>query len=525
MLKFITCGSVDDGKSTLVGRLLYDANLLTSDQLETLLEDSKNSASKDNPERLDFSLFTDGLQAEQEQGITIDVSYRFFETEKKKFIIADCPGHIQYTRNMATAASNTQVAVILIDARKGVIEQTKRHFFINYLFGIKNFVIVVNKMDLVNYEEKVFEEIKTDFLAFCSKKTDNEEIDFHFLPISAVKGDNVVNASQKMAYYKGLPLLSRLENIQIDEHLEERKFVLGVKYVARPNSDFRGFKGKVSAGTISVGEVIKVLGRDISSKVKEIFVDEKSVNQAQSGDIVCLTLEDKIDISRGDFLVSPQINKKTVDKFNADLIWLDHQEFDTNKDYLIRFYNNDSSTVSITPKFTYKIDTLEHEDFTDFGLNHIGNFDVEISHPTALTNYQTNQELGSFILIDRISNFTVGAGMIRNHLNKKSFSNSNAKLVNIKDQKPCWVNVYGDNAKSCAKKLEKALYEYNKHCFMLEEKDFSDEVLAVLLQAGLIVITHDKRHKNEPTKAKNFIEVYSSSDLSSSLDKILEAIN
>ena len=246
ILKFITCGSVDDGKSTLVGRMLYDADLLTEDQLESLVKDSKNSASINNPENLDFSLLTDGLQAEHEQGITIDVSYRFFETLRRKFIIADCPGHVQYTRNMATAASNTEVAIILIDARNGVIEQTKRHFFINYLFGINDFIVVINKMDLVDFDEKKFLEIKNDFLEFSKEKTNNKEINFYFLPISATKGDNIVNKSDKTPYYNSQTLLNLLEDIKIKGNKIEEDFAIGIKYVARPNSNFRGFKGKIS---------------------------------------------------------------------------------------------------------------------------------------------------------------------------------------------------------------------------------------------------------------------------------------
>ena len=557
ILKFITCGSVDDGKSTLVGRLLYDANLLTKDQLESLLKDSKNSASKDNLENLDFSLLTDGLQAEQEQGITIDVSYRFFETNKRKFIIADCPGHIQYTRNMATASSNTEVAVILIDVRHGVIEQTKRHFFINYLFGIRNYVIVVNKMDLVGFDEKEFSKVKKDFTEFCKDQVEGKNIDFSFLPISAIAGYNIVNKSNKTPYYKGKTLLETLEDININRNSVENDFVLGIKFVARSNTDFRGYKGKISSGTISVGEKVRIFGKRISSEIKEIFIDDKSVKSAHAGDIVCVTLKTEVDISSGDFLTSFSSNLSHSTKFNADLIWLDHEEFEQKKDYIIKFYNNECFTTKIEPKFIYNIHNLGKEKFDNFSLNTIGNFDIDISSNVAVSNYDKNQELGSFIIIDKISNFTVASGMIRNAtisntespVSKNIFQSkidiANSDRALIKNQKPycIWLTGLSGSGKSTiANLLDKALYQSNKHSFVLDgdnirfglnsDLGFSREdrhenvrrighVCKLMTDSGLIVISAfispDAKIrnfiKNNIFDNKNFIEVFVKADI------------
>ncbi len=557
ILKFITCGSVDDGKSTLVGRMLYDADLLTKDQLETLVQVSKNSASINNPEKLDFSLLTDGLQAEHEQGITIDVSYRFFETLKRKFIIADCPGHIQYTRNMATAASNTEVAIILINAKNGLIAQTKRHFFINYLFGIKDFIVVINKMDLVDFDEKKFIRIQNDFLEFSKKKIKDKKLNFYFIPISAIKGNNIVNKSDKAPYYKGKALLNILEDMKIKSDKMEQSFAIGIKYVARPNSNFRGFKGKISSGKVEVNQKIRIFGKRTSSEIKEIFIDDKKVKSASSGDIVCLTLKDEVDISSGDFLTSFLSNLSNSNKFNADLIWLDHDELKKNKDYLVKFYNNEVSTTKIDPKFIYNINNLSKEKFNNFKLNTIGNFDIEINNKIPITNYDKNKELGSFILIDKISNFTVAAGMVKySNLStdslpvSKNISYSNIDVTNfdrakIKKQKPCciWLTGLSGSGKSTiANMLDKALYQLGKHSFILDgdnvrhginsDLGFSREdrhenirrigyTCKLMTDAGLIVISafispdREIRDfiKNKIFKNKNFVEVYLNTDI------------
>lgn len=557
ILKFITCGSVDDGKSTLVGRLLYDADLLTKDQLDSLLKDSKNSSSKNNPENLDFSLLTDGLQAEQEQGITIDVSYRFFETNKRKFIIADCPGHVQYTRNMATAASNTEVAIILIDARHGIIEQTKRHFFINYLLGIKNYIIVVNKMDLIKFDEQRFLEIKKDFKAFCEKQVKEREISFNFLPISATNGDNIVKKSNKTSYYKNKTLLEILEDIDIDKTSKKNDFVLGIKLVVRPNSNFRGYKGKISSGTISVGEKVRIFGKRTSSEIKEIFINDENVKLAKTGDIVCITLKDELDISSGDFLTSFSSNLSNSTNFNADIIWLDHEELNQEKDYIIKFYNNECFVTNIEPKFIYNISSLKEENFKNFKLNTIGNFDLEISNNIALSNYEMNQELGSFIIIDKISNFTVGAGMIGNsnissakapiseNISLSKIDITHSDRAKMKDQKPCciWLTGLSGSGKSTiANLLDKTLYNDNKHSFILDgdnmrfglnsDLGFSREdrhenirrighVCKLMVDSGLIVISAfispDSKTrdfvKNNIFKNKNFVEIYVKADI------------
>lgn len=557
ILKFITCGSVDDGKSTLVGRMLYDADLLPKDQLESLTRDSKNSSSIHNPENLDFSLLTDGLQAEHEQGITIDVSYRFFETLKRKFIIADCPGHVQYTRNMATAASNTELAIILIDARSGVTEQTKRHFFINYLFGIKDFIVVVNKMDLVDFDEKKFFKIKSDFLEFSKEKTENKKVNLNFIPISATNGDNIVKKSNKTPYYNDQVLLSLLEDTKIERDKSAKDFVIGIKYVARPNSNFRGFKGKISSGKIGTDQKVRVFGKRISSKIKEIFIDNKKVQSASSGDVVCLTLKNEVDISSGDFLTSFSSNISNSNKFNADLIWLDHDEFQINKEYLVKFYNNEALTIKIDPKFIYNINNLSEERFDNFKLNNIGNFNIEINDNIGIANYDKTKELGSFILIDKISNFTAAAGMVR-HSNLSedvspisqniSYSNidiANADRAKIKNQKPCciWLTGLSGSGKSTiANMLDKALYQMGKHSFILDgdnirhglnsDLGFSREdryenirrighTCKLMTDAGLIVISAfispDSKIrdfiKNNIFKNTDFTEVYLNTDI------------
>ncbi|MFT6219957.1 MAG: bifunctional enzyme CysN/CysC [Rickettsiales bacterium] len=557
ILKFITCGSVDDGKSTLVGRLLYDANLLTKDQIESLVKDSKNSSNKDCKENLDFSLLTDGLQAEKEQGITIDVSYRFFETEERKFIIADCPGHVEYTRNMATASSNTNLALILIDAKNGVTEQTKRHFLITHLFGIKDFVIVVNKMDLINFEEEKFLQIKQDFINFSQDILRSHKSNLIFLPVSAVNGDNVVDKSLKMPWYDGDSLFEILKNIKPNSNIHNEDFIIGIKYVARPNSDFRGFKGKISSGKISISDKVRVFGKRVSSSVKEIFIDDKKVDSAKDGDIVCLTLKDEIDISSGDFLTDFSSSLTSSSKFNADLIWLDHKKLNLRKEYLIKFYNNEALTVRFDPKFKYNISNLKEENFDDLKFNQIGNLDFEINANIALSSYEINKELGSFILIDKITNFTAAAGVIKkSNISSQIIPTSQnifhskidiktADRAKIKNQKPLciWLTGLSGSGKSTiANLLDEALYKTGKHSFILDgdnirhglnsdlgfsREDRSENIRRIgyacklMSDAGLIIISAfispDAKMRdfvrNNIFKNEGFIEIYLDTDI------------
>jgi len=409
LLRFLTCGNVDDGKSTLIGRLLHDSKMIYEDHLEAITRDSKKSGTTGDD--VDLALLVDGLQAEREQGITIDVAYRYFSTAKRKFIIADTPGHEQYTRNMATGASTCDLAIILVDARYGVQTQTKRHSFITSLLGIKHIVVAVNKMDLMDFDQSVFERIKADYLNFA-ERIDLQPTSLHFVPMSALKGDNVVNRSERAPWYEGQSLMEILESVEIagDRNFDDLRFP--VQYVNRPNLNFRGFAGTLASGIVRKGDEVTVLPSGKRSKVKSIVTFDGELEQATPGEAITLTLEDEIDVSRGDMLVHADNKPRIADGFEAMLVWMGEEPMLPGKKYDIKRATSyvPGSIASIT--HSIDVNTLEHGAASSLQLNEIGRVKVSLDAPIALDGYAQNRTTGAFIVIDRLTNGTVGAGMI-----------------------------------------------------------------------------------------------------------------
>ncbi|BFM35933.1 sulfate adenylyltransferase subunit CysN [Acinetobacter towneri] len=411
LLRFLTCGNVDDGKSTLIGRLLYDSKLIYEDQLQAVTRDSKKvGTTGDAP---DLALLVDGLQAEREQGITIDVAYRYFSTEKRKFIIADTPGHEQYTRNMATGASTCDLAIILIDARYGVQTQTRRHTYISSLLGIHNIVVAINKMDLVDYSEARFNEIQAEYANFVNQLGDRKPSNIIFTPISALNGDNVVNRSEHTPWYAGNTLMGTLESVEINRNTAHNDFRFPVQYVNRPNLDFRGFCGTIALGDIHVGDRIVALPSGKSSTVKEIVTFEGNLEHAIAGQAVTLTLNDEIDISRGNVLVrEDQVRPEISRAVNATVVWMADQPLSIGK-----LYNLKVGTQTVPAKVTaihYRtnVNTLEQVQVEQLELNAIANVTIEFDAPVVFDRYQDSRYTGSFIFIDRLNNVTIGAGMV-----------------------------------------------------------------------------------------------------------------
>ncbi|MGO2455926.1 sulfate adenylyltransferase subunit CysN [Vibrio casei] len=421
LMRFLTCGSVDDGKSTLIGRLLHDSKQIYEDQLAAVNNDSQRVGT--TGERPDLALLVDGLQAEREQGITIDVAYRYFSTQKRKFIIADTPGHEQYTRNMATGASTCDVAVILIDARKGVLDQTRRHSFIASLLGIRHFVVAVNKMDLVEYSQARFEEIRQEYFEFA--KNLNQDIDIQLIPISALEGDNVVDQTENLAWYQGLPLLQILENIDLSQAHTQGEFRLPIQYVNRPNLDFRGFCGTIANGTIAVGDSVTVLPSGKSSKVARIVTFDGDLDSARAGQAITLTLEDEIDISRGDLLVPTGASIKATNQFLADVVWMTEQPLVAGRQYDIKVAGKQTIGQLESIKYQYDINKLEQFDAKELPLNGIGLCEISLTETVALDKYTDCEDTGGFIFIDRLTNVTVGAGMIRERLIEQQTTTEN----------------------------------------------------------------------------------------------------
>ena len=539
MLKFITCGSVDDGKSTLIGRLLYDSQLLYDDQLEELKRDSKGRLSTE--EDIDFSLLVDGLAAEREQGITIDVAYRFFSTSKRKFIVADTPGHEQYTRNMATGASTAEAAVLLIDARLGVSTQTRRHAYILSLVGVKHIVVAVNKIDLKGYSRQLFEDICAEFEDF------SRDLGFssvYAIPISALKGDNITTLSERMPWFTNQPLVTYLENLD-PQRDDSKLFRYLVQRVTRPDLDFRGYAGTVVGGEIAVGDEVMVAASLKRSRVKAIVTMDGNLPRAEKGDAVTLTLEDEIDISQGDVLHKPGEAPERSNQFQAHLIWMHEDPMLPERSYLMRI-GNQATSVQITDlKYAININTSEHLPATKIDLNGIAVCNFASAQPIAFDSYADNPETGAFILIDRISNNTVGAGMIDfglhrgQNLSWQSFEISRESRAQMKHQKPkvIWFTGLSASGKSSiADIVEQKLAAQNRHTYLLDgdnfrhglNKDlgFTDadrvenirrvaEVARLMADSGLIVMTafispfrRERRMAKEIAGDIDFIEVF-----------------
>ena len=515
MLRFITCGSVDDGKSTLIGRLLYDSKLIFEDQLASLENDSKNVGTQGG--EIDFALLVDGLAAEREQGITIDVAYRFFATDKRKFIVADTPGHEQYTRNMVTGASTADLAVILIDARQGVLTQTRRHSYLVNLLGIKNVVLAVNKMDLVDYSAERFYEIVSDYSHFA-KQIGMES--FLPIPISGLKGDNIVTKSPAMPWYQGPTLLGHLEEAPVnDARMQEQPFRMAVQWVNRPNLDFRGFAGQIGAGQVRPGDAIRVLPSGKTTTVKSIVTFDGDLDQAVAGQSVTITFADEIDCSRGDVIVRSDAPCEVADQFEATLVWMAEQEMLPGRPYILKIGTQTVTATVTEPKYEVNVNTLEHLASKTLGLNAIGVVNISTDRPIPFEAYATNPDLGGFILIDRMSNATVAAGMIHFALRRSQNVHWQALDVDreahasLKNQKPAVVwftGLSGSGKSTIANIVEKKLHALGKHTFLLDgdnirhglnrDLGFTDadrvenirrvgEVAKLMTDAGLIVLT------------------------------------
>ncbi|MDP7150995.1 MAG: sulfate adenylyltransferase subunit CysN [Paracoccaceae bacterium] len=515
MLRFITCGSVDDGKSTLIGRLLYDSKMIFEDQLAALESDSKKMGTQG--QEIDFALLVDGLAAEREQGITIDVAYRFFATEKRKFIVADTPGHEQYTRNMVTGASTADLAVILIDARKGVLTQTRRHSYLAHLLGIKHLVLAVNKMDLVNYDQQVFDDIVAEYRAFAG--TIGIE-DFVAIPISGFKGDNITGPSGKTPWYQGPVLLPYLESVEVNNTLNQQKpFRMPVQWVNRPNLDFRGFSGLIATGSVKPGDEIRVLPSGKTSTIGRIVTYEGDREQAFAGETVTLTLTDEIDCSRGQVITHAKAPLEVADQFESTIVWMDEEELLPGRAYWMKIGTQTVSATVAHPKYQVNVNTMEHLAAKTLDLNAIGIANITTDREIPFEAYAENRDLGGFILIDKVTNRTVAAGMI--HFALRRAHNIHWQAVDIsredhalmKNQKPAvlWMTGLSGSGKSTiANIVEKKLARMNRHTFLLDgdnvrhglNKDlgFTDadrvenirrvgEVAKLMTDAGLIVIT------------------------------------
>ncbi len=474
LLRFITCGSVDDGKSTLIGRLLYESKMLFEDQLASVEADSKKWGTQGGD--LDLALLVDGLAAEREQGITIDVAYRFFSTEKRKFIVADTPGHEQYTRNMVTGASTADVAVILIDARKGVLTQTRRHSYLVSLIGIRKVVLAINKMDLVNYSEEVFRGIVEDYGKFAGKIGLTEITP---IPVSALKGDNILTASKETPWYGGPTLMGFLETVEINEdRLQDQPFRLPVQWVNRPNLDFRGFAGTIASGIIRPGERVRVLPSGLESTVERIVTFNGDLDLAVAGQSITLTLADEIDISRGDLICKTDDVAGVADQFKVTLIWMNHDPMLGGRQYLMKVGPRTVTATPAAPDYKVNVNTLERAAADRLELNEIGAGNLSLDRPVAFDSYDDNRETGGFILIDRITNHTVGAGRVESALRRPQDLQSQRLDITqearaaAKGQRPCtlwFTGLPGAGKSKIASLVEQKLHLIGRHTYLLDD--------------------------------------------------------
>lgn len=493
LLRFITCGNVDDGKSTLIGRLLHDSQSVYEDQLAAITNTNSSSSNND----VDLALLVDGLQSEREQGITIDVAYRFFSSQKRKFIIADTPGHEQYTRNMATGASSAQLAILLIDARYGVKEQTRRHSFICSLLGIRHFVVAINKMDLVSYREEVFQTIKSDFKNLA--KQHFNDVECQFVPLSALSGDNVVNRSSKTDWYQGPTLLSILESVDIVPSIETGGLRLPVQYVNRPNLDFRGYCGTLAAGQVKVGDAIKVLPSGQKSTVREILVGDQYTDSAQTGQAITLTLSDEIDISRGDLIVNATDSVNVSNDFNAKIVWMNSDPLVPDRQYRFKIGTRYVNGYVKSIHWQQNVNSLERTETDNLPLNGIGEAHIVLAEKVSFDRYRDNHSTGSLIIIDRLSNATVGAGLISGPANQAANDDINASTLKSVENsvtttmraalknhsgKCIWVS-----NTELGEQLEWELHKQGLHTYLIEANQSEYLTVLTLIDAGLIVIT------------------------------------
>ena len=513
LLRFITCGSVDDGKSTLIGRLLYEAKMLFEDQLTALEADSKKMGTQGG--NLDFALLVDGLAAEREQGITIDVAYRAFATDKRKFIVADTPGHEQYTRNMATGASTADLAVILIDARKGVLTQTRRHTFICTLLGIRHLVVAVNKMDLVGFDQQVFDRIAEDYRAFAASLGAR---DVTLIPVSALQGDNMIVRSRNMPWYHGPTLMAHLETVPVGDDLAEKPFRLPVQWVNRPNQNFRGFSGTIVSGTVKPGDAVKVLPSGRSSSIERIVTYDGDLKAGIAGQSLTVTLTDEIDISRGDVICAAKEPLEVSDQFEVEVLWMSDEPMLPGRPYLFKSSARTLPGTLDELKYKVNVNTMEHVAAKSLALNEIGICNLELDSQLAFAPYGENRHLGSFIIIDRFSNNTVGMGLIRFALRRaanihwQAVDVGKASRAALAGQKPAvlwFTGLSGAGKSTIANLVEKQLHAAGHMTYLLDgdnirhglnrDLGFSDadrvenirrvaEVARLMADAGLIVL-------------------------------------
>ncbi len=540
LLRFLTCGSVDDGKSTLIGRLLYESKLIFEDQLAALAADSRKVGTRGGD--LDFALLVDGLSAEREQGITIDVAYRFFSTDKRKFIVADTPGHEQYTRNMITGASTADLAVILVDARKGVLTQTRRHSYLVSLLGIRRVVLAINKMDLVDYSRDAFARIESDYREFASRIG---LTDITCIPVSAALGHNVVTRSETMVWYTGPTLMEHLEDVPVGDDVVARPFRLPVQYVNRPHSEFRGFAGLIVSGTVDVGQRVRVLPSGRQSHIGRILVGDRDASRAVAGQSVTVTLSDEVDVTRGDVIADSEAPPAVADQFEATIVWMHERPMLQGRSYLMKL-GTQTVTATVAPlKYKVNVNTLEHLAAKTLALNEIGVCGIELGKPVVFEPYGENRDLGGFILVDRISNTTVGAGLLHFALRRaqnvhwQALDVSKSARAGLNGQKPCVVwftGLSGAGKSTIANLLEKRLHAMGRHTYLLDgdnvrhglNKDlgFTDadrvenirrvaEVSRLMVDAGLVVIVSfispfraERRMARELVETGEFFEVF-----------------
>ncbi|HET6329640.1 MAG TPA: sulfate adenylyltransferase subunit CysN [Holophagaceae bacterium] len=539
-LRFITCGSVDDGKSTLIGRLLHESKCIFEDQLAALERDSRQYGTQG--EKVDFALLVDGLQAEREQGITIDVAYRFFATAKRRYIVADTPGHEQYTRNMATGASTADLALILVDARKGVLTQTRRHARIVAMMGIRQVVLAINKMDLAGFDESVFNGIVTDFQEASAAHGFSS---VQAIPLSALEGDNVVVSSARIPWYEGPSLLSHLDSVELDAEESSRSFRMPVQWVNRPNLDFRGFCGRIAQGSVKAGDSVRILPSGATSRVKEIVAWEGSQDSAEVGDSITLTLADEVDVSRGDMIVSADDPPQVADQFEARLLWMSEHPLVAGRPYLLKLHAKEVAVTVTSIKHQVDVNTGSHLAARSLGLNEIGVVNLSLGQAVPFEPYSANRALGAFILVDKLSFETAGAGMIEFALRRamnihwQALEVDKGARARLKHQAPrcIWfTGLSGSGKSTLANLLEKRLHAEGRHTFILDgdnirhglnrDLGFTEadrvenirriaEVARLMADAGLIVLVSfispfrsERRMARELFAEGEFIEVF-----------------